>query len=50
MNLSTLGDTVNGQKDYRSNKGGFRYVIYISGAFVEIPKTELSKYLNSESN
>jgi hypothetical protein len=34
-----------GQKDYRGNNGGYKYIIYKNEKFEEIEKTELSKYL-----
>ena len=36
-----------GQKDYRGNNGGYQYVQYKDGAFVEIAKTDL---LNALAN
>jgi hypothetical protein len=32
-----------GQKDYRGNNGGYEYIKYVGGQFVEIAKTDLIK-------
>lgn len=37
-----------GQKDYRGNNGGYQYVQYKNGEFVDIKKTDLVNVLSSK--
>ena len=38
-----------GQKDYRGNNGGYKYIQFINGEFVTVDKTELIEALERQN-